>query len=363
MQIKWARPSDKQLCNDLYNKTYGRNRTAEQWAWEFETPNIGRSLPYALAVQDDELVGTQAYIPVRFVDELGEFTTAKSEETLVAPSMRGKSVLDRMYDTIFQRAREDGHASIWGFTTAEKAFRKLGFDIPCKTKLVILCASPNGLRKLTDTAGGLKRRLAIAFGGIGLAAWSTVARMAPRGRLKPGESLVAMEDAALFHASYTTAFITRWSGCTIQRDAAFIQWRLFDNPFLKSTVLGIVENGRLLGHVAYAVDQNSVGRIVDIMVAHPGSRSDDERLTRILLAGAVDGMRAANAAVMVAMSGNDHPYDRLLRKIAGGLGFVTVNQGTSVVFHTGFTQAKRGSSHDDFKNWFVTMIFTEGQLG
>ena len=363
MEIRHARPEDASACNDFYNSTYERNRSVEQWGWEFITPNPAGALPYVVAFEDGQLVGTQAYIPVRFIDEKGVFLTAKSEETLVSPRMRGKNLLNQMYDSLFEHARTRDVKSIWGFTPAEKAFLKLGFSIPCKTRMLVAPITPRGLSKLAARNGSASRRLALAVSGTGLALWRSIRSLRPRDRLPRGEALVTLENAQAFSEAYSEKFLAAWGGATILRDAAYMQWRLFDNPHLRATVMGFEVEGALTGHIAFAVDPNGVGRIVDVMAAHPGGRADDERLTRIMLAEAVARMRDQGAEVVTAMTVNDHPYDALIRKLSARLGFVDLNRGSAVVVHTDFGAVKRGSSHDDFANWFVTLLFTEGGLG
>lgn len=363
MEIRHARPEDASACNDFYNSTYGRNRSAEQWKWEFITPNPAGVLPYVVAFDNGQLVGTQAYIPIKFIDENGVFLTAKSEETLVSAQMRGKNILNQMYDSLFEHARTRDVKSIWGFTPAEKAFLKLGFSIPCKTRMLVAPITPGGLSKLAAGNGSASRRLALALGGTGLALWRSIRSLGRRPRLAAGEALVRLEDAQAFSLAYSERFLAAWGGATILRDAAYMQWRLFDNPHLRATVMGFLVEGELAGHIAFAIDPNGVGRIVDVMAAHPGGRASDERLTRIMLVEAVARMRDQGAAVVTAMAVNDHPYEALIRRLSARLGFVDLNRGSAVVFHTNFGNAKRGSSHDDFANWFVTLLFTEGGLG
>lgn len=363
MEIRYATADDAPACNDFYNSIYSKNRSLRQWEWEFIEPNPPGPLPYVVAIENNDLVGTQAYIPVRFIDEDGAFLTAKSEETLVSARMRGKNILNKMYESLFEHANQRDIKSFWGFTPADKAFLRLGFDIPCKTRMLVSTISIGGLFSLAADGGTIKRKLGLAMGGVALTGWRLVRGVGIGRRLKANEVLATMTDAQPFTSDYSRRFIASWGGTTILRDAAYMQWRLFDNPHLTSGVLGLEVDGGLAAHIAYAIDGNRVGRIIDVMSAHPSGRADDERLTRILLAEAVRSLQAQGARVITGMTVNDHPYDALIRKLSKQLGFANLNRGSSVVFHTNFGNTKRGSSHDDFGNWFVTLLFTEGQLG
>lgn len=361
--IRWARPTDRRACNSFYNSSYGRQRTDAQWDWGFVAPSGGGHLPYVTAFQGNELVGTQAYVPIYMIDEKGVFLTAKSEETLVSSSMRGKNLLNQMYDLILERAPKDRIASIWGFTPAEKAFLKLGFDIPMKTKLLVTCLSPKGILSMADDRGDWKRRASFQLAGAALSALNAIMRLVPTGSLRNDEELRALDSADDFSGDYTLRFHKSWGGCTINRDATYMQWRLFDNPYRRSHVLGVKYDGKLIAHIAFCVDDAKVGRIIDLISAHPLGRSHDKRIVSVLLRLAVAGMRDEGATAITSLTVTEHAFDRLIREAAFGAGFVRLNRGSAVVFHTGLPDSQRNTSHDDFNAWFVTNIFTEGQLG
>lgn len=366
MDLRLATHKDASLCNVFYNSTYGKARTIEQWEWEFVSPNPDKPLPYVMAFDGEDLVGTQAYIPVPFIDERGTFLTAKSEETLVSPRMRGMNVFPLMYEHLFDIANDQGMKSIWGFTPATKAFTRLKFTTPEQTKLLILANSWNGLPSLVAKRPGWRdayRRFGLGLSSVVLAAWGRARGTMTRGTLRPQEALVTLENAATFSRPYSERFIATWGGATIFRDEAYMQWRIFDNPYLRATIMGVVADGQLVGHVAFVVDGDAVGHVIDIMAAHPDGRTEDKRLTKVLLASAVRRLRSEGANIIRAFSINDHPYDALVTALASEFGFIRLSRGSAVVFHTDFQNEKRGSSHDDFSNWFVTLLFTEGQLG
>jgi hypothetical protein len=366
MDLRLATYNDAPLCNSLYNETYNKSRTVNQWEWEFVRPNCPDLIPYVLAFEGGELVGTQAYIPIPFIDEEGVFLTAKSEETLVSPQMRGKSVFPIMYERLFALASSQNMKSIWGFTPATKAFTRLGFSTPEQAKLLVLSNSWRGLPSLTGGRPGWRgvaRHFGLAVASVFLAVWGRVRGGSSGGTLRSPETLVTLENASPFSRAYSEQFIATWGGTTILRDASYMQWRIFDNPYLKSTVVGAFADGQLLGHVAFVVDGEAVGHVIDIMAAHPGGRNEDERLTKILLAEAVKRLRSEGATIVRAFKINGHPYDALVAALSHQLGFIRLDRGSAVVFHTDYQSEKRGSSHDDFSNWFVTLLFTEGQLG
>lgn len=365
MQIRNAIPSDEAICNRFYNEHYDRRRTAEQWRWEFVEPTKAGPLPFVVAVDEGEIVGTQAYIPVRFIDEAGVFLTAKSEETLVSSKMRGKNVFGKMYDQLFQVARDNACMSIWGFTPADRAFRKLQFDIPAATGQLLLVLAPQSLAQVANAqgdGGSGGRRLGLRLAGLILSVWSKLAAFGSDA-LAADERLTDLQDAHLFDEQYSRRFIDAWGGTTILRDHEYMQWRIFDNPYRQANVVGIVRDNILVGHVALAVDEEGAGYLVDLIAAHPLGKQDDARIVRLLIAEAVQRLAHIGASCVRGWTLNDHPFDILVRRAALCRGFIVIRRGSWVVYQTRFQTRSRGTSHDDFGNWYVTRLFTEGTTG
>lgn len=365
MKIRYALPDDADACNAFHNAHYGLTRTDEQWAWEFVRPTPGGELPYVMVVDDGEVVGSQAFIPIRFIDEAGTFMTAKSEETLVAAKMRGKSVFGRMYELLFQYAVDHDYKSIWGFTPAEQAFRKQGFQIPGSTRQLFLAINPGSLQEAAKakdpTVSGL-RNLALLGFGAALSIWGRLSGLGPA-RLRSGEKMIDLEDAALFEHGYSRRFVEAWGGTTILRDCEFMQWRIFENPYRRATVSAVVADGILLGHVAFVVGDDGAGYLVDIMAAHPAGKDEDARIASILIAEAITRLRRMGASCIRGWTLNEHPFDQLVRRVAIRQGFLFLKRGNAVVVHTAFQPNPRRTSHDDFANWYVTRLFTEGTNG
>lgn len=126
-----AREQDGERCNDFYNRTYSTDRSLEGWQWEFATDSKpDDKLPFVFIEGHGDILGTQAYIPITMIDQNGVFATAKSEETLLHPKLRGKNAFANMYEILFAIARQNDVHGIWGFTPAGKAFRRIGFETP-----------------------------------------------------------------------------------------------------------------------------------------------------------------------------------------------------------------------------------------
>src|SRR5881394_1900426 len=135
--IRLAKAGDAEKVNVFHNDYYKLARTTGQWLWEFNrAPSPDGSIPLAIAEFEGRIVGTQALIVIDMISREGTFPTAKSEETLVDASMRGRNLFARMYEPLLEYARSARVAFIWGFTPAQSAFSKAGFDVPVVTSQV-----------------------------------------------------------------------------------------------------------------------------------------------------------------------------------------------------------------------------------
>lgn len=55
-------------------------------------------------------------------------------------------------------------------------------------------------------------------------------------------------------------------GLTIQRNARFLQWRIFDNPHIEYDFLLVRKNGKLIGYVAYEQVREDTVWVLDVIV-------------------------------------------------------------------------------------------------
>ena len=148
MEIRFADESDAAKCNEFYNDYYQSERTLEQWRWEFLDYTQISSLPFVVVSENDEIVATQAFINIPLIDEKGVFWTAKSEETLVSPKMRGKKLFEKMYEPLFSLLKRERWCSVWGFTPAVKSFERVGFKVPVSTKQLFRVFSPKAVTNM-----------------------------------------------------------------------------------------------------------------------------------------------------------------------------------------------------------------------
>ncbi|UCC43917.1 MAG: GNAT family N-acetyltransferase [Candidatus Zixiibacteriota bacterium] len=371
MEIRLIADGEEELCNKFHNRLYNDNRTMHQWRWEFVFNNYDRRpIPYAVVVDNGEIVGTQAFIPIRMIDEDGCYWTAKSEETLVDPDYRGKRLFERMYRLLFNYANEHELAHIWGFTPATRAFERLGFSIPAQTEQIFVPFSNKSIPVMMSKSlhGGKKNladklKIAAIRSGCLLAQTASSLKIAyTKRRTIDGLDIRTWHRPDEQTDHLCRRFIRQWGGTTIYRDAEYLQWRLFDNPYVKSVVRALYYRDELLGWVAFTMGDDGMGYLVDLMTAVDDSGYGAEDLIRLLLLEAVIGTRNMGATGIRGWRINNHPFDRLICSVAKGIGFYHIKRGHAVVLYPCQAGAKRGVT-GGFDDWFVSRVYTEGVLG
>ncbi len=371
MEIRLIAPGEEELCNQFQNRIYGKERSLEQWHWDFVANNYDRTpIPYAVVSDGGRIAGTQAFIPIRMIDSDGVYWTAKSEETLVDPDYRGQKLFEKMYAVLFDYAREHEFAWIWGFTPATKAFVRLDFTVPDRTEQLFMPFSSRSIPvMMAKSLGGKKprpvHRLKIAAartGCLAAQALSSIKASSGRKRAIADIDIRTMEKADEQTGDLCRRFIANFGGTTIYRDAKYLEWRLYNNPYCGSVVRALYKDDKLLGYVAFALGDDGMGYLVDLLVPGDDTRYATEDLVRMLLLEAVYGTRNMGATGIRGWRVNNHPFDKLIGRIAGQIGFYHIRRGYDVVLYNCEAGQKR-AVHGEFDQWYVSRIFTEGVLG
>jgi GNAT superfamily N-acetyltransferase len=128
--FRLAQKNDYPNINNFYNRIHNKNRSLDQFEWEFHNGPFGPSV-YIIAEDDEKVIGTNCVIPIDLIRSNGEIIkSGKSEDTLVDPDYRGQGIFYKIYEVLFEKCKSKGIQLIWGFTPAKKPFEKVGFRIP-----------------------------------------------------------------------------------------------------------------------------------------------------------------------------------------------------------------------------------------
>lgn len=375
MEIRLATLHDAEACNEFFNQTYHLGRTLSQWQWEFLPRDFpADSLPYVVITDKGKIVGTQAFIPIRMIDERGMFWTVKSEESLVDPEYRGQKLFEKMYRVMFGYLEQHGIHCIWGFTPATKAFERIGFDVSNTTSQLFFPYAGQAVMAVLEKHTSVGQQGIV--GKIKMLGYSAAGRAASirasfrkniytriySDRLS-GIEIRPLDSVPLQAGELTERFIRTYGGMTIYRDTNYLKWRLFDNPYVKTVMLGAFTQGQLAGWLAYAVGNDGMGYIVDLIAAPPTQANHPAScIAARLIAAALDELKRAGALGVRAWHVNEHPFDSMILIEAKRLGFYHIKRGHTVVLYSN-PESGRGKTIEQFHRWFVTRIYTEGVMG
>jgi GNAT superfamily N-acetyltransferase len=357
VQVEFLHDDDIERVNAFHNAAYGVSRSLAQWRWEF-SGRIGDRRPFVVAKEGGRIVGTQALMPITMVTPEGTALTAKSEETLLDSSMRGKGVFPALYAPLLELAARESIQAIWGFTPASKPFQSVGFSVPARTQQLLHPISARAADVLATTGFEGWRRHALRLGIAGASLISaTRASLGPSA--VPGVRLAVLEQPPTEGAALSHEFVRTWGGATIFRDTAYLRWRFYENPSVRATLLGAYRGDVLIGWIAYSLDRHSVGYIVDALIPR---RDDSRAILQLLCRSALRTLRASGAVAVRGWHLNGHSFDQLLLSVARSLGFYLVRRGEPVVLrieeHVPVATALR-----TWDQWFVTRAYTQGDTG
>lgn len=291
--IRFARPADVDAINALYNDASARPdaaaippRTADQWRWEYIQPSSD-SPPYVLAEHDGRVVGTQAYIPIEFVCDGRVIKTGKDEDTLVHPVHRGRGLLDAMYRQLSARALEDGVELLWGLTsTAVNPLIRNGFiDV------------------------GVNDAMAAAQ-------W-TVAPVSISGL-----TVSEVDEPGTDSDTFSLELSRRLGGIMPHLTAAFLKWRVVDNPFRRYRMLEARLDGRLVGLAIFKLDERKQAGFISELVALPAERISEADILFSLLGPGLEHFANQGYRRVEARPSGSHPFNRRVQALLSTIGFI-----------------------------------------
>ncbi len=365
MEIRLIADGEAESSNDFHNRLYKKRRTLTQWRWDFiENTFNDSTVPYAVVADKGNIVGTQALIPIQMIDSGGIYWTAKSEETLVDPEYRGRQLFEKMYRFLFDYGKEKNFLSIWGFTPAIKAFNRLGFLSPVVTSQIFFPFSVRSVPVLIESSikSSVKRTIfKIIFAGARLVSTCRLFINCPG--MPENMEIRTLDSAPPDSGKVCESFIKKWGGRTIYRDEAYLNWRIINNPYVKGIFRGLYYKKELIGWVIYALGDDGMGYLVDLMLDGADRREiSDLDIIRLLLSDAVDGTRKMGAVGIRGWQVNNHSFDKLVCRAARQIGFYHIKRGHSVVLYISEAGRERGGI-EKIDDWYITRIFTEGVLG
>ncbi len=233
--------ADAKLFLDCFARN-GMPRDERAFRWQFFEGPTGRLYVDFAVAPDGTLGAIYAALPVMGVVDGRRVLAVQSVDTLTDERHRGKGLFLQLAKRTYARAAAEGAHLVYGFPNGQSAngfFTRLGW----KT----LDPVPFLVRPLRTSA--LTRRLPAPWRGLP----SLPIPVLPR-RPRPGTEVRAIIRFGVEHEAVWRLF-AKDVGVAVDRDAAYLNWRLVDKPGEDYRALALYERGRLLGFSVHCLKQ------------------------------------------------------------------------------------------------------------
>jgi len=311
--------------NAFYKAIYGKERDEKKFNWEYNSAPAGKSI-YVVAECNGEIVGTQAAIPYFLITGRGEIIlSAKSEDTLVSPAHRGQQIFEKMYELLFEACKKQNIRLIWGFTYAEKPFKKLGFELPYKACMGILVRK---VRQATlyFNALALKRSL---IDKLGIFALSVFSKYKAKCALFFSEYLPELSAGMVELSGSTRNYIHSKSQFGLVLDTAFLNYRIHNNPYgANYNTLSCYEGKELMVSATYSLSDDGVCYIIHLYLSPDARAVLVKRYIKTLLK-----VKEIKSSKVIRFWGFRHTLqNRKELELLSAAGFTFINKGIRVVW-------------------------------
>jgi hypothetical protein len=381
LRYELASHEDAPVCNALNNDCYQRSRSLEQWKWEFHPPHLPfDQIPYAVARDGADIVGTQGYIIVPMLSESGPFLTAKGEDAVVLFKYWGNNVLPGLWATLLAFCESHGIPMVWGFNGRKASFSRVGlqyFDEPSCREMFrplnqhamdTVLRDTSKMKKIFDRPGGRFVKSVVSLGAFLFGDTRMLASCFARfvtGR--PRKNIAVAELKGMPGDEFevlSRRFIKHYGGITVHRSPAFLKWRLLDNPFLASTIVTASVHGDLCGYGAFSVAPDGQAYITDHFICVPeGTAEQNCVVAELLMEAIIQRAKARKASVLRVTTFNSHPADAIFRQAAQRVGFLSHPMVAGACYRPVPGADALPKAATNYDEWFVTGINYEGRHG
>jgi hypothetical protein len=233
IEIRELAEGENTRANEFYNRMYQSNRSIEEFNWEFLNGPAGKAV-YVIALDtemDNKIVGAHCVIPLYMVDNKGNtILTAKSEEVIVDPEYRKNNTFLKIEKLLFDKVHELKINYLWGFSYEELHHKLLKFDMPYRAVQGLLVLKPaKAYTFLSALNAGNKATDKIKIAGLSLLSAASGLK-----RLLASKVLAGYEFSSERNVDKTKLFNNsvgkEHTAYFLRQDAAYLQWRLYDNP-------------------------------------------------------------------------------------------------------------------------------------
>jgi len=355
-EIGPANPADIARAVQFYNAGRNDEKTVGQWIWEYWTYHADQSV-FVVAEDGDRIVGNQATIPIHLNLNGERRLTGKYENALLDPKYRGGDVYATLSAKAVALSRSKGMACIWGLTTASRVFRRAGFTIyeHIMEQPITVLSPWRALRAACGMPRPPLRKVASLGKILALSGYAVLARFVAELRSGPSAArrlsverdLRSYEDVKALYARLREVY----PGLIhLDLDAEYLEWRLFENPNLKSWAFWAYEGNSLVGYCLATLGDGEIALLSDVTF-------ETEAAGIACLKGALAALKSEGCAYANCFGNRENPLIGRTLRLLARYGFVRRPPATFIAMNTSELD---DSYFYEIRNWQVNGLWTEG---
>jgi GNAT superfamily N-acetyltransferase len=350
-----AAASDVEEIISFHNAAYGDDRKPEHWIWEYKG-NYPDSFVFTIIKDGEQVIATQAMIPIHIYVRGKRFLSGKSENTLLHPKYRGRGLIQDLYEFAVSLCKAKGMQFIWGYTPSIAAIKALGkirfltynhvmYD--SISALDLRCAL-SGVRE--ENIGGVKKvvkslklLLLWLYSSMRRATcWPSDKGFLVRERLADQQDLDNFYDRLrkrcpdLIH---------------INLDEKYLRWRIYNHPIFKYRTYFVYGDDLLVAYAFVNTHDRCMAHLTDFTF-------ESVKAGRFLLQRILSEMRTEGIGAVTFFGNSRNPTIKRTFRLLQRFGFL--KRKTSMHFVLRNLSFGDEESLFDVTSWYMNGLWTEG---
>jgi hypothetical protein len=326
--IVYRLADDKDIpgINSLYLSSYNRERTTEQFVWEYNSAPAGRAI-YVVAELNGKIIGSQCVIPYYCITrDNRKILTGKSEDTLVSHDQRGKGIFENMYKLLIEECEKRDIQFVWGFTYATKPFIKIGFEVPFAASMLLSALKPLEASRYFSSLSRDKSQIS-RIKILCMCYWSYSKHILAKYNLNERKVTITQEEISLNSDSFN--YLQDQNHFGLNLDKAFLDYRVNNNPYNKSYYCYTWrQNDIVKACIYFNITKDNVGYILHVFFDDSLSRRQASGFIRKCIEETE--LKSTSVARFWGFTHNSQNLAEVNHLLAAG--FIKLNRGISFVF-------------------------------
>ena len=267
--IKNASIKDYKKINQFHNNYYKTNRTLKHFLWLFrQTPKSKDFKNYYYACKGKKIIGILGFIKFNFVLKKKKFIVIKPEDLLMGVEAIKANVFEKINKKYERKISNLNVISIL-FSVVGWAFKKINYSSNFGNRLIVIKhQQPKSLASFMIEKK-IPKFLAYFFSYI-LIYFFRIITFIKKTLTKRKLKFINYKEPPKWSNNINKSFINYWNFLTVDRNKDFLQWRVFDNPFINAEFTAFYYNKNPVGYIVYNKNMKNL-YVADLIIVPPNN--------------------------------------------------------------------------------------------